>query len=651
MPPSQRNLVTVLLTGGVALAVLGQITQIARPDGQRAGAVIVMVLGLVFYLSGILVSRSERVNAVIDRILGKPAKWLALESWQVVCLVFAILLSILAQLAAGEGDTMYSPVAVWLAWFGAIGFGIAGCWIFNKPNFRAHWKTIAYIAGFTLLAFFARGIATDRVPIILYGDEASAGIFGDALLKGNFNNPFTVGWYAFPGLYFYIPAASISLLGYTTAALRIPSAIAGALTVGATYLTGRLMFDRRTAAIAAIVLTGFHFHIHFSRIGLNNIWDGLFFVLIVGAAWYAWERESRNAYILSGLGLGLAQYFYPSSRVILAVIMGGFLLSGLFDFQKLKRSLAHIFLMLFVGLVVFLPMGWYYVKNPNQFLAPMERVSILGGWLDNEILITGKPAWQILLKQLMLGAQSFTYLPLQHWYRPEVALLRPISAGIFLLGLVYLISRPKESRSMMLILWLVMYIFIGGLSESTPASQRYVAAAPVCILILAVGISETGSLFEKLWRTPERIVTAVMIGIAIFVSVEDANFYFNKYTKKSYLELAGTNGVIAQEIANNLLDKPKGTQAFFFVANGMGYYAIPSIPYLAHNVEGFDVLQPWGSVDNPTPTSKNLVFIFLPDNMADMPLIQEAYPSGTLHEKTNAEGQTLYWLYEYNAGQ
>ncbi|HMZ07784.1 MAG TPA: glycosyltransferase family 39 protein [Anaerolineales bacterium] len=651
MPVPQRNLASCLLIGGAALAIFGQITQIARPEGQRVGAVILMALGLVFYLAGILIARNEKANAAFERILGRPAAWLTLEVWQVVCLIIAVLLSILAQLAAGEADTVYSSTAVWVTWFGAIAFGLAGCWKPNPLDVRAHWKTIAYFSGFTILAFLARGIATDRVPIILYGDEASAGIFGDALLKGTFNNPFSVGWYAFPGLYFYIPAASISMLGYTTAALRIPSAIAGALTVGATYLTGRFMFDRRTAAIAAIVLTGFHFHIHFSRIGLNNVWDGLFFVLVIGAAWYGWEHENRNAYILAGLGIGLAQYFYPSSRVILAVVMGGFFVSGLFSFQKLKRSLANIFLMLFTGLVIFLPMGWYYVKNPNQFLAPMERVSILGPWLDNEILITGKPAWQILLKQLMLGAQSFTYLPLQHWYRPEVALLRPISAGIFLLGLIYLISRPKESRSIILIIWLAMYIFIGGLSESTPASQRYVAAAPVCILILAVGISETGTLFEKLWKTPERIVTAVMIGLAVFVSAEDANFYFNKYTKKSNFELAGTNGMIAQDLANDLLDKPKGTQAFFFIANGMGYYAIPSIPYLAHNVEGFDVGLPWGAAENPVPSSDHLIFIFLPASMNDLPVIQEAYPNGTLHEKTDIQGDTLYWLYEYNAGQ
>ena len=651
MPAPQRNLASCLLAGGAALAILGQITQIARPFEQRIEAAILMAIGLAIYLIGILVSRSEGVNGFIERILNKPVKWFGLESWQFVALIISILLSILAHFAAGETDSMYSVVAVWTSWFGAIGFGLAGSLTFTKFDIRAHWKTVAFITGFTLLGLLTRVIATDRIPIILYGDEASAGIFGGSLLDGNFNNPFVVGWYAFPGLYFYIPAASIAMFGYTTAALRIPSAVAGALTIGGTYLTGRLMFDRRTAAIAAIVLTGFHFHIHFSRIWLNNIWDGLFFVLSIGAAWYAWENDNRNAYIFTGIGMGLAQYFYPSSRVLVAVVLGGIFLSGLFNFQKFKRSLPNIILMMTIALIVFLPLGWYYLKYPNQFLAPMERVSILGSWLDNEIQITGKPAWQILLKQLTLGVQSFTYLPLQHWYRPEVPLLRPISAGIFLLGLIYLLSRPKESRTILLFVWLVMYVLLGGLSESTPASQRYVAAAPVCILILALGINETGLLLEKLWHAPRRIVTVIAVSLSLLVAAEDANFYFNIYTPKSYIELAHTNGVVAQEIANDLQDKPKGTEAFFFVAGDMGYNSIPSIPYLAHNVHGYDINLPWGSVENPVPTSDHLIFIFLPGNLTDMPVIQEAYPGGTLHEKKDADGQALYWLYEYNAGQ
>src|SRR5690606_28749556 len=98
---------------------------------------------------------------------------------------------------------------------------------------------------------------------------------------------------------------------------------------------------------------------------------------------------------------------------------------------------------------------------------------------------------------------------------------------------------------------------------------------------------------------------------------------------------------------NDLLDKPQGTQAFFFKNSVMGYYSIPSIPYLVPQVTGFDVEHPWGTPDNPTPTSNHLIFIFLPDNMADLSLIQTEYPGGTLSEKIGANGETLYWLYEY----
>jgi hypothetical protein len=77
----------------------------------------------------------------------------------------------------------------------------------------------------------------------------------------------------------------------------------------------------------------------------------------------------------------------------------------------------------------------------------------------------------------MLGVQAFTYLPLQHWYRPEVPFLRPLFAAVFIFGLINLAFRPKDGRTITFFLWLAMYVLIGGLSESTPAAQRYVAAA------------------------------------------------------------------------------------------------------------------------------------------------------------------------------
>lgn len=646
---SQRNLATCLLAGGVIFVLLGQITQVALPDGERTPAFIAMACGLLFYLFGIVIARQpaayERVEAFFERAFRR----FELQAWRLFALIMAALLAILAHYAAGELETMVSPVAGWLAWFGAVIFGFTGLWRYSPFNLRAHGKTLAAVIGFTILGLLFRSGETDRIPIILYGDEASAGIFAGSILDGRFNNPFTAGWYSFPGLYFYIPAFSISILGYTSAALRIPSAIAGALTVGGAYLTGRILFDKRTGVIAALILAGFHFHIHFSRIGLNNIWDGLFFTLTVGAAWYAWDRENRNAYVLTGLGLGLAQYFYPSSRALAALVLGGIIVSGFFDVQKLKRAVPHLALAFVMAAIVFLPMAWYYIRHPEQYFAPMERVSILGEWLTNTMAATGLPAWRILLNQLLLGAQSFTYLPLQHWYQPEVALLRPLPAGLFLLGLIFLASRPKDSRAIFIFIWTAMYILLGGLSESTPAAQRYVAAAPLCILVIAVGVNETLELIGKLWVAPPRAIGLAAVTLAALIAASDAHFYFNAYTPKSVLMLDGTNGDVAQRIANDMLNKPEGTQAFFFGDGGMGYFSIPSLPYLAHQVEGYDVPFSWGAPENPVPTSNHLAFIFLPQNAADLPVIQAAYPGGALLERHAQNGNLIYLLYEYDA--
>lgn len=651
MSTSQRNTASSLLLGGTFLAILSQVTQIATPYEQRTPAIILLIFGITLYLLGVIAARKETASEWIEQKLSKPAQWLDVQPWQVAALTVSLFFTVLTHYAAGETEKMFSPFAAWTSWLIAITAFLSGGWKSNDINLRSKWKLFAFALGLSLIAFPLRGLATNVIPIILNGDEASAGIQGAAFLEGSVNNPFITSWYGFPGLYFLIPAASISIFGHTTEALRIPSAIAGALTIGGIYLAGRAMFDKRTGLLAALLLTGFHFHIHFSRIGLNNIWDGLFFAITAGAAWYAWEKESRNAYMLAGLGLGFSQYFYPSSRVLLIVVFGGMVISGWLDRAKLKRSLQNILLMTMMMFVILLPLAWYYIKYPDQYLAPLERVSILGTWLDNEIIITGLPAWRILLKQMTLGLQAFTYLSLQHWYRPEVPFLRPLFAGIFILGLIILLTRPKDSRSITLFLWLAMYVLIGGLSESTPASQRYVGAAPVCMLIIAHGLSETAAILERLWSKSTRYVTIAIFGIAFWLAADDINFYFNTYTPHTVIEFGHNEGVIAQQLANDLKDKPAGTQAFFFVGTNMGYHSIPSISYLAPQVEGVDILQPWGSPVNPAPTSNHLIFIFPPESADNIPTIQTAYPGGTLHEKKGVDRQTLYWLYEYETGQ
>ena len=55
---------------------------------------------------------------------------------------------------------------------------------------------------------------------------------------------------------------------------------------------------------------------------------------------------------------------------------------------------------------------------------------------------------------------------------------------------------------------------------------------------------------------------------------------------------------------------------------------------------------PWGSPENPQPTSNHLVFVLLPDHEGELPAIQEDFPDGILTRELDRKGQPLYWLYE-----
>src|SRR5690606_12169388 len=123
-------------------------------------------------------------------------------------------------------------------------------------------------------------------------------------------NPFATAWLTNPTLPLYFMALPISILGPTTLALRLVSPFVGAATVAATYLFGKRLFGNLTGLLAAILLLGSHLHLHYSRLGMTNIWDGLLALLALGAIGVAWQRPStaphqRLLWLWAGLFVGL----------------------------------------------------------------------------------------------------------------------------------------------------------------------------------------------------------------------------------------------------------------------------------------------------------------------------------------------------------
>ena len=641
---------SLLITGGIILALSEWILQ-TLPMQERSGILWLIVLGIVLFLIPLIpILRNDANPTPLERAVKRISARLRLPDWQFLLLLAGLVLSYVASVAAGDGGLMLNPVAAIFAWFLAMGAVIVGSLNQTIPLPRGKAIDLILPSAMTILAFIVRAVALDRVPIILTGDEGSAGIAAVSFIKGEMNNPFVSSWFSFPSLYFFIQSVSVRLFGQTTQALRLTSAFAGALTVTATYFAARVLFDRRTALVAAIFLAAYNFHINFSRIGLNNIWDGLWYTIVIGTLWYGWEHEERRAFTIAGLCLGIAQYFYPSGRVLILPIALWFLLMALINKERFKRVFPSLALMFLVSVVVILPLGIFYVRHPDEFMAPFNRVTLFGPILNSLIASSNQPVWLILIKQVVMGLAAFTYIPLNAWYTPGVPLLLPLPASLFLVGIVISLLQDYRERFPLLALWIITFGLVGGLSESTPAAQRYIAAAPVCALFVGYGLSGTMALFERLWPRLGRAFYVGTVLIAAYLAFNELYFYFFVYTPQTVIDWSHSSGMVAQHLANQLQRQPSDLEVVFFGQPLMGYYSIPSLQYLVPEIQGVDATVPWNPQSLPNIQSRNhLMFVFLPGNESAIKPVEATYPGGQLNQEIASDGTTLYSYYEYRA--
>ena len=148
---------------------------------------------------------------------------------------------------------------------------------------RDTWLEAATVAALTLLALVLRVSALDSVPFTLGGDEAWHGLWPARYSPGEVRNPFTMGYMSMPTAFYWPLSWSLWLIGDTVTGLRFPAALVGTVTVPILYLFARDLWGRRTALLSSIFVAAYDYHIHFSRLGANNVWDPLFVVLTLWA--------------------------------------------------------------------------------------------------------------------------------------------------------------------------------------------------------------------------------------------------------------------------------------------------------------------------------------------------------------------------------
>ncbi len=535
-----------------------------------------------------------------------------------------------------------------------------------------HWPLVAAVSAIGLAALALRVIDLGAIPPTLSGDEGSQGVEALKILRGELVNPFTTSWMSVPTMSFFFNALTIGPLGHTPLALRLPWALIGTSTVLIMFALTRRLKGLALGLMAGALLAAYHFHIHYSRLGSNQVADAFFMASAFFFLYRAYDQGGLLNWVMAGLVAGLAQYFYAGARF--TTIMVGVTVITFAARERLPFIRTHWRGLIALGAAFLMaagPMLQFAVLQPDEYDGRLNTVGIFqSGWLEREVQITGRSKPDLLLDQFKRAALAYNAYPDRtSWYGSPRPLFDGVWAILFVLGLGYATLRPLDRRLFPMLIWWWGAIILGGmLTESPPSSQRLITSAPPAVFFVALALWKTAQIVQRLLRRPAArlpaqqtppgwrryawpALGAAVVALLCWLSV---SWYFVEYTPlRVYGNYTAVTADALVHYAQEKLDPPSRYRLVFFGVPQM-YVDFGSVKYLAPEIAGLDISEPLTAPFDPKtlPDDKRPVFVFMPFRYNELAFVQRTYPNGRVEELTSpVQGATEPLLYVYRPAE
>ena len=560
------------------------------------------------------------------------------------------------------GETSWKPAL-------SLAEGLEAC---PEPSRRVRsWKWVPLllvVAIAAALRFWALG----TTPPGLYHDEASNGLDALGVLEGERPVFFEANNGREP-LFIYLVALSVAVLGRSPGAIRIVAALLGALTIPATYLMAKAMFNRRIGLLAAAVTGLTLWHVNLSRIGFRAVAMPLLVALALWQLWLGLKDGDKRHFLAGGLLYGLTFYTYLAARfTIVALVAFGLYLVGSWKLEVggWRLALSNVLslskgpaegleacpevppeldegpgrraggwrrsalIFVLAASAALVPLMVYVATHWDAFLVRVGQVSIFNP------AINGGDFWGTLLrhvgKTLLMFTNRGDFIPRHNV--PLRPVFDPVLSVFFLIGLALCLSRFRQrAEHAFVLIWLAVMILPTILAEDAPHFLRSVGVLPVAFVAPAIGL-------DYLWRFLENKITSPVaagaVALALVFGLGDTTIdYFGHHAGSqdlSYNFEAAAVDLAAQ--ANRFL----GTG---WDGTGLGVRGNP--PSSGRHLYIADRLwQDWASVRFLTPLSPNLTILGeggkLPQVFSDLGL--------SSRRRTETKVMLVLWPYE-NYGQ
>jgi len=373
-----------------------------------------------------------------------------------------------------------------------------------------------------------------EVPPGIFYDEGVHGVNALRVLRGEHAVFYPELGNGLEALIAYTVALATSLWGRTVLAIRLPTALASAGAVLATFWLGRSLFGEdesgRAAPWRGLLVGGvgaalLAFSLGYTVIG-RTVFRGnllpLLLCLSLAFLWKGWKpRAGRGGtwwqIALAGVCLGLVPYTYIASRFV-PVLFLFFGLSYLLPYhsgtwQRVQAKLPQIGLFWGVTALVAAPILLYFVLHPDHFFLRSRQL-----WVLDQDRSLGEPLGAVL-NNVWVHLQVFGLRGDPHWRHNfgSQPLLNPVEAIFFWFGVGMALRGWQRPCYRLLLLWLGVMLLPAILARDdlVPHFLRMIDAAPAIYLLIGVGVWEAWRLLRKRSLAVKRQTMSIAAGALI----------------------------------------------------------------------------------------------------------------------------------------
>ena len=391
-------------------------------------------------------------------------------------------------------------------------------------------------------------------------------------------------------IYPYFNLMTTMIWGANFVGLRMLDAILGTLTVLVIYHMGRTLFNRRIGLLAALILATFPPFVFYSRVSIATVADTFFgfLAILFAARGFRWNR--RQDWILMGVSLGMAQFFYEGGRLLFPIVfVSWIILMALLSRGKFKPLRRGLVLSVITTIIVITPMYFTMWSTQRVLTSRLNNGSIIEPFLGG--ILRG----DLTSDQLVQYGNNFldAFLPYvfslhgsqMDMYGGKEPLVLRVFVPLFLLGFFYAFwhFRTPLSLSLLVLGWASLGNFFlgdphvyGRFIETMPNIALLMAVGLGCTLPMlnpfasaAVGEQPSGSAPKRRWRMSSSLVAFGLAGVICVVQL--IYFYDHLMPEFNYSARAGSPNGDLFEAAERFAQRPNAAhEQILFYDTGMG---------------------------------------------------------------------------------